>query len=80
MIEILKLSAGILILLLGIPIGYYLAKATKEELSSGKNWFKLIVIVSLIGSIASLFLKNDFMFFSFLFIAIVTSISLRKKK
>jgi len=76
--EIYKLIIGITILLLGIPIGSYLAKITKEELRKGQKWFKLIIILSLIGAIVSLFLTNDVLLFSFLFIAIVTSRSLKK--
>jgi len=78
--EIIKIFIGILFLLLGIPIGSYLAKRTKEELKSGKKWFRLIIIVSLIGGVIGLIIGNDILFFSFLFIAIDTSRSLRKKK
>jgi len=77
--EIIKFLIGIGVLLLGIPIGSYLAKVTKEELKKGQKWFKLIIIISLIGAIVSLILSNDILLFSFLFIAIVTSRSLRKK-
>lgn len=76
--EIFRVFIGIAVLLVGVPIGSYLAKLTKEELKQGKKWFKLIIIFSLFGSIISLILKNDILFFSFLFIAIVTSRSLRK--
>jgi Ca2+-dependent lipid-binding protein len=69
------LAIGVLIL--GIPIGDFLAKITKEELKSGKKWFKLLIFVSLISSIISFFIGNDPLFFSFLFIALVTSRSLR---
>jgi len=69
------LAIGVLIL--GIPIGDFLAKITKEELKSGKKWFKLLIFVSLISSIISFFIGNDPLFFSFLFIAVVTSRSLR---
>lgn len=78
--EITTLIIGTLILLLGIPIGNFLAKATKEELASGRRWFKLIVILSLIGGFISLILKNDIMLFTLFFIAIVTSRSLKNVK
>jgi|TARA_B100001971_G_C18202846_1_gene545716 hypothetical protein len=77
--EIIKLVIGILFLILAFPIGSYLSKITKEELKQGQKWFKLIILVSLIGVIASLILKNDILFFSFLFILITTSRSLKKK-
>ena len=76
--EIFKLFIGILVLILAFPLGSLLAKATKEELSSGRMWFKLIILVSLISAIVSLILRNDVLFFSFLFILIVTSMSLKK--
>ena len=78
--EVVKLIIGIFVLILGIPIGSYLAKLTKEELKSGQIWFRLIIISSLIGAIVSVFLNNDVFLFSFLFIAIVTSRSLIKDK
>ena len=77
--EIFKLLVGIIILILAFPLGSLLAKATKEELSSGRMWFKLIMIISFISSGVSLIIRNDVLFFSFLFIAIVTSRSLVKK-
>jgi len=78
--EILKIIIGIAVLLLGIPIGSYIAEKTKEELKQGRKWFKLIIVISLICSIISLITRNDFLFFSFLFISLVTSRSLRKRK
>ncbi|MEK6830162.1 MAG: hypothetical protein AABY15_08665 [Nanoarchaeota archaeon] len=77
--EILKIAIGIAILLLGIPIGSYLAQKTKEELKEGQKWFKLIIVASLICSVVSLIIRNDSLFFSFLFIALVTSRSLKQK-
>ena len=76
--EILKIAIGIAVLLLGIPIGSYLAEKTKEELKHGQKWFKLIIIVSLVCSVVFLISKNDVLFFSFLFIALVTSRSLKR--
>jgi len=77
--EMLKFIIAIIVLALGIPIGDYLAKITKEELRQGRLWFKLIIIVSLIGAVLALILGNDALLFTFLFIALVTSRSLKKK-
>jgi len=77
--EAIKIVIGILVLALGIPIGNYLAKITKEELKAGRIWFKLIIIASLIGALVSLLLGNDTLLFTMLFIAIVTSRSLKNK-
>ena len=76
--EILKFAIGLAVLILGFPVGNYLAKITKEELKAGQMWFKLIVILSLIGALAGLIIGNDTLLFSFSFIAIVTSRSLKK--
>lgn len=75
--EIVKLFIGVFILIVGFFIGKYLAKITKEELKTGQKWFKLIITLSLIGAVLSLILKNDSLLFIFLFIAIVTSKSLK---
>ena len=76
--EVINLLIGIFILILGFPIGSFLAKITKEELSSGQKWFKLIIILSLIGGFVGLIIGSDVLMFSFFFIAIVTSRSLIK--
>jgi len=79
MLEIFQLVIGILILILGIPIGNFLARRTKEELKSGQKWFRLIIIFSLVGGFIDLIIRNDILMFSFFFIAIVTSRSLGKQ-
>jgi hypothetical protein len=78
--EIYKLLIGIGVLILGFPIGELLAKNTKEELKDGRKWFILLIILSLIGAILNLIFRNDALLFTFLFIAIVTSRSLVRKK
>ena len=76
--ELINLLIGVLVLLLGFPLGSFLARVTKEELKSGQKWFKLIIILSLIGGFVGLILRNDMLMFSLFFIAIVTSRSLRR--
>jgi len=75
--ELIKLVIGIAFLALGIPIGNFLAKITKEELKSGRKWFKLIVLLSLIFGAVGLIIGNDVLLFSLFFIAIVASRSLK---
>jgi hypothetical protein len=77
MLEIIKIIIGLFILILGIFIGDFLARITKEELRYGQLWFKLIIIISIICGVVSLLLGNDVLLFSFLFTAIVTSRSLK---
>lgn len=69
---------GIALLILGIPIGNLLAKVTKEELKQGKKYFKSLIILSLVGAVIFLILGNDALLFGLLFIAVVTSRSLKK--
>ena len=76
--DIIKIIIGTLVLALGIPLGNLLARFTKEELKTGQKWFRLIIVLSLIGATAGLIVRNDFLLFSFLFITIVTTRSLRK--
>jgi hypothetical protein len=76
--EAYNLSLGVILLVLGIPIGNVLAKMTKEELKSGKKWFKILIAFSLIGAVIFLIFRNDTLLFIFLFIAVVTSRSLKK--
>ena len=78
--EIIRLITAILVLILGVPIGNYLAKATKDESRQGQRWFKLIILLSMAGVLIGLIVGNDALLFSFAFIAIVTSRSLKRKK
>jgi hypothetical protein len=76
--EVFKLLISTGVLALGIPIGMFLAKKTKEELKQGKNWFKLIVLLGLVGGFVAFIIRQDALMFSLFFIAIVTAMSLRK--
>lgn len=76
--ELYRILIGIGVLILGIPIGNMLAKATKEELKQGKRYFKYLITLSLIGAIVFLILGNDAILFGLLFISVVTSRSLKK--
>lgn len=75
--ELIKLILGTALLVLGFPIGSFLAKRTKEELKSGKKWFRILIAASLAGGIIGLILGDDIIMFSLFFITIVTSRSLK---
>jgi len=77
--EIYLVFIGMGVLALGILIGEVLARVTEDEIGKGQKWFKTIVIVGILGAIVTLIFKNDFIFFGFLFMAIVTSRSLKGK-
>ena len=76
----INLILATIFLFLGIPLGNFLARITKEELQSGQRWFKILIIICLIGGFMSLVFKNDILMFTLFFIAIVTSRSLLKRK
>lgn len=78
--EIFKILIGIAVLILGIPIGHILAKNTKEELKKGRKWLLILIALCFVGAILNLIFPNDALLFTFLFIAIVTSMSLKGKK
>jgi len=78
--NLINLLIGIAVLILGFPIGNYLAKYTKDEAKTGQKWFKLLIILSLVVVTIGLVIGNDVLLFTFSFIAIVTSRSLIKKK
>jgi len=77
--ELIRIFIGIVILLVAFPLGNWLAKLTKEELKAGKKWFKLLIIIALIGSVVSLIMKNDVYLFTFLFIVIIALQSWKRK-
>jgi len=76
--EIFKLLIGVAVLVLAFPIGDILARKTKEELKQGRKWFKIIVYLSLVGGVVGMLIRDDVLMFSFFFMALVTSRSLRK--
>lgn len=76
--EFYRILIGIAVLILGFPIGNFLAKITKDEIKLGKFWIKIIIFLSGIGAIISLIFQNDALFFSFLFFMIIASRSLKR--
>lgn len=76
----ISLAIGVVVLISGIFIGNFLGGITKEELKYGKKWFKILIIVSGLGAVVSGIILNEVLFFSFIFIAIVTSRSLKIRK
>ncbi len=71
---------AIVMLVLAVPIGNVLAKLTKEELRLGNKWFKILIISTLILALLSLVIGKNDLFFTFLFVAVVTSRSLDIKR
>lgn len=75
---------AIIVALLGYPLGLILAKITKEELKTGKKWFRLIIAVCVIAIVVSVIFTGGktflFLILSFVFIILVTLPSLIKKE
>lgn len=80
MLELFKLLIGITFLAIGIPIGDFLARQTKEELPYGRVYFILLISIGLFGGFIGLIIGSDVLLFTMFFIAIVTSRSMEKKK
>jgi NADH:ubiquinone oxidoreductase subunit 4 (subunit M) len=76
--EFVGLIIGVFVLILGIPIGNLIALWTKDELDSGQKYFRILVLIGLIGGLVGLILGNDVFLFTMFFIAIVTSRSVRR--
>lgn len=75
-----NIAIGTIFLILGIPIGDFIAKLANDELKAGTKWFRRIVFLSLLGTLLALIFRSDILMFSFAFIAIVTSRSLKDKR
>ncbi len=69
----------VIILILGFPIGYFLAWLCRDELKVGRKYFMILTIISFISGLALLFFSLG-IGFSLLFISIVTSVSYFKSK
>jgi len=78
--EIWLLLVGVVVLVLGWPIGVLLARLTKEELKDIQIYVKLIILISLLLGIVGLIVGNDWLLFAMLFIAIVSGGSLVRQK
>lgn len=83
--NLLKYMLLLIVLLCAIPVGFLLAKLTKEELKQGRKAFKAIITISSIILIISIFLplssdNKQFILASTLFIALLAFISMKKEK
>ena len=78
--EFIKILISIVVLILGVPIGNVLKKYTQDELEQGRQWFKILIWICLVGGFIGLIIGNDWIMFSCFFVAIVSSRSLTVKK
>jgi hypothetical protein len=68
---------AVLVLVLAFPTGYLLAYLTRDELVQGRNWFKIIVLISAVSSIVFIFF-NLTISLTLVFASIATIICLIK--
>lgn len=79
--SLLKYLLLLLVLLCAIPLGFLLAKLTKEELKQGRKAFKAIIIISFVIAAILFFLpisldNKIFIIASMFFLMILALISL----
>ncbi len=81
----LQIILTIILALLGYLVGLFIAKNTKEELKSGRKWFKLVMIVSLVIMILSLIISkgSNLMLlesiFGFIFLLVLAALIVSRK-
>jgi hypothetical protein len=68
----------LVILFLSIPVGFLIAKLAEDELRIGKRYFRVLVIISLIGIIGFWIYGRPVEVWSFGFIGIISLVSLVK--
>lgn len=68
----------IIILLLAIPLGLLLTRIANDELKDGRIWFKILIVLCLIGGILFLLIRKSIIGLTLFFILIVTLVSYLK--
>lgn len=70
----------IIILLLAIPTGFLIAWLTRDELISGKKWFRVLIILSILVGIWFWLIGKTYVSWAAGFILIVSLIALIKSE
>jgi hypothetical protein len=68
----------ICLLVLAIPVGFLIAWLCRDELLSGRVWFRVLIIVSILSAIYFYLIGNSVITFSCLFILIISLVSFIK--
>ncbi|NCN86277.1 hypothetical protein GW932_00430 [archaeon] len=76
--EVIKILIGVLVLALGFPLGEFLKRLTLDEQVIGRKYFIILTYIGLSVGLLGLLFNRDWIMFTFFFIAIVTSRSLKK--
>ena len=75
--EFIQIGFGVLSLIIAFFLGKFVASISKDELHMGHKWFETILLISFLGVISSAIFRNDALMFTFLFILVFTSRSVR---
>jgi len=70
----------LLILILGIPVGLLISWYSRDELISGRKWFKILIIFSTILGIWGLLIKFDYISWTAGFMIIISFTALIKSR
>jgi len=68
----------LIILLMAVPTGFLISWLARDELVVGRKWFRVLIIVSFLGTIWFYLTGFDYISLSFMFILIVSAISYTK--
>mgnify|MGYP001584158899 FL=1 len=66
----------IIILLLGIPVGYLIALMARDELKAGRKWFGVLVIASILGAVWFYLIGESVIVWSFGFVGVISAVGL----
>lgn len=78
--EIVKLSLGVAILVLGYFLGDITRRQTQDEQKDGQKYFLIITIFGLILGFLGLIVGKDWLMFSAFFVSIFTAQNLKNKR
>jgi len=79
--EFTKIMLHLIILITAVPVGWFLAKLSKEELVPGKRWFKVIIYsLIIIGLVFFLSYRDMPILLALAYMAIITYMSVYKSK
>ena len=71
----MNILIDIIILLLAIPVGFLIAWLCRDELIEGRVWFRILIIVGVLGGLWFYLTGNTIISLALFFIAIVAFIS-----
>ena len=71
----MNILIAIIILVLAIPVGFLIAWLCRDELIEGRVWFRILVIVGVLGGLWFYLTGNTVISLTLFFIAIVALVS-----